>query len=198
MLRRSACLLFAALAMLSVPFGILARTASAQTIAACPSGVTITVAPPAAAAPTTVSVTVTPALNIKPAAAVDTTSFHLHYFVDTAPTATGTEIPIGDAKIIHSATTTQDLGSLSLGQHTVVVVLGQLNHTACDARGSVTFTVGQAAVTQPVGAATPVAPRAGNAGLFEAGGVSRLTVALLVGAVLLVTLGGRAVTGRGR
>ncbi|TAK79363.1 MAG: DUF4399 domain-containing protein, partial [Dehalococcoidia bacterium] len=112
--------------------------ASAQTPAACPTGVTLAVAPPTAAAPTTVTVAVTPAQNIKPASAADATSFHLHYFIDTPAAAAGTVIPTGDPKIVHG-TTTQDLGALAAGSHTVVAVLGQLNHTACDARATVTF-----------------------------------------------------------
>src|SRR5207253_1033420 len=54
MLARTACFLLAAvaaLAALAVPLGMLPHTASAQTIAACPTGVTINVAPPAASAP---------------------------------------------------------------------------------------------------------------------------------------------------
>jgi len=118
-----------------------APTPTVAALAACPTGVTLTVAPPAAAAPTTVTVTLSSQLNIKPASASDPTSFHLHYFVDTDATAAGQAVPTGNPKIIHSASTTQDLGALTAGQHTVSVVLGQLNHTACAVRGSVTFTV---------------------------------------------------------
>jgi len=102
--------------------------------------VTLTVSPPAASAPSSVSVTVSPQINIKAASAGDPTSFHLHYFVDTEATAAGTAVPTGNPKIIHSGSTTQDLGALTAGSHTVTVVLGQFNHVACDARGSVTFT----------------------------------------------------------
>jgi len=108
--------------------------------AACPTGVTLTVAAPGASAPTTVSVTLSSQLNLKPASAGDPTSFHLHYFVDTDAVAAGQAVPTGNPKIIHSASTTQDLGALAAGQHAVTVVLGQLNHTACAVRGSVTFT----------------------------------------------------------
>ena len=117
-----------------------APTPTAAPIAACPTGATLTVSPPTASAPSTVSVTVSPQLNIKAASAGDPTSFHLHYFVDTDATAAGTAVPTGDPKIIHSGSTTQDLGALTAGSHTVTVVLGQFNHVACDARGSVTFT----------------------------------------------------------
>src|SRR5687768_17533864 len=136
-------------------------TAIAQQLASCPTGATISVAAPTAAAPSTVNVTVTPALNIKAASAADVASFHLHYFIDTPATAAGIVIPSGDPKIIHSGTTTQDLGALGAGQHTVTVVLGQLSHAACDARGSVTFTLTQAVTATPA-AATPAATAAAS------------------------------------
>jgi hypothetical protein len=116
-------------------------TVPAPAPAACPTGVTLTVSAPSASAPTTVSVTLSSQLNIKPASAADPTSFHLHYFVDTDPAAAGQLVPTGNPKIIHSASTTQDLGALTAGPHTVSVVLGQVSHTACAVRGSVTFTV---------------------------------------------------------
>jgi hypothetical protein len=116
-------------------------TPTAAPIAACPADVTLTVSPPAASAPTTVTVALSQEVNIKPATAGDPTSFHLHYFVDTDPVAAGQAIPTGNPKIIHSGSTTQDLGALSAGSHTVTVVLGQFNHTACAVRGSATFTV---------------------------------------------------------
>ncbi len=168
------------------------RTASAQTAASCPTGVTLTVVPPTAAAPTTVGVTVVPAtLNIKAAAAADATSFHLHYFVDTPATAAGATIPSGDPKIIHSGTTTQDLGALAAGSHTVTVVLGQVNHTACDTRASATFTtVAAAAVAAPA--------KTGNAGLMSEGGDSVLLVGSLAGVVVLLTIGARRVSSRRR
>ena len=120
-------------------------TATAPALAACPTGVTLAVSPPSASAPTTVSVT----LSSQPTAE-ERTAFHFHYFVDTDPTAAGQAIPLGDPRIIHAhaagyvASTTQDLGALSAGQHTVWVVLGRApadGNTACDLRGSVTFTV---------------------------------------------------------
>lgn len=170
-------------------------TASAQTPGACPTGVTLTVAAPTAAAPTTVNVTVTPAQNIKPASAADATSFHLHYFVDTPATAAGGVIPTGDPKIIHSGTTTQDLGALAPGSHTVTVVLGQLSHTACDARGSVTFTT----VATVVPIAAPAAPaKTGNAGLAGEGESSILVVGSLMGVAVLLTAGARKIASRRR
>lgn len=195
MSRRLRWLLLATLLAAGVPMAT-ARTASAQTLTACPTGVTMTLTAPTAAAPTTVNVTITPAQNIKAATAGDTASFHLHYFVDTAVTAAGAVIPSGDPKIIHSATTTQDLGALAAGSHTVTVVLGQLNHTACDARATVTFTSPPAAAP----AATPVAApaKAGNAGLAGSGADSPLLVGALIGAALLLTVGARKISSRRR
>ena len=68
----------------------------------------------------------------------DFSSFHLHYFIDTPAAGAGSSIPTTDPKIIHSASTTQDLGALAAGTHTVTAVLGQLSHVACDARATVT------------------------------------------------------------
>lgn len=179
-------------AVFAVGFPIAATsTASAQTPGACPAGVTLTVAAPTAAAPTTVNVTVTPAQNIKPASAADATSFHLHYFVDTPATAAGGVIPSGDPKIIHSGTTTQDLGALAPGSHTVTVVLGQLNHTACDARASVTFTT-----VAPAPVAAPA--KTGNAGLVGEGGTSILLLGSLIGAAAILTVGARKIASQQR
>jgi hypothetical protein len=164
------------------------RTASAQGVAPCPAGVTLTVLAPDAAAPTTVNVTIAPALNIRAASAGDSTSFHLHYFVDTTPTPAGAAIPTDDSKVIHSGSTSQDLGALTPGMHTVAVVLGQFNHTACEARGSVTFIVGQS-----VGA--PIAPKSGNAGLADSSSAA-LTVVLLVGVAVVVVVAARILASR--
>lgn len=131
------------------------------TLAPCPTGVSISVTAPSPATPSTVTVAVSPALNILPAAAGDPSSFHLHYFVDTPPVPAGQSIPSNDPKIIHSGSTTQDLGTLAPGSHTVWVVLGQLTHVACDARGSVTFTTSQ------VAGAAPTPARTGNGGYLE-------------------------------
>lgn len=145
----------AVLGWLMVPSqSILAQTPGPVTLAACPSGVTLTVQPPTSSAPTVVSVQLSQTLNIKPASASDPTSLHLHYFIDTQPTAAGQTVPSGDPKIIHSGSTTQDLGTLSAGEHTVWVVVGQLNHTACEVRGSATFTT-----------VATAAPKTGDAGL---------------------------------
>jgi hypothetical protein len=161
------------------------------TPAACPTGTTLTVAAPTAAAPSTVTVTITPPLNIKAAATGDLTSYHVHYFIDTAATAAGTAVPTGDAKIIHSATLTQDLGALTPGSHTVTVVLGQVTHVACETRGSVTFTVAAAA------AASPAAPKTGNAGLNSDSSVALPAFALL-GLAFVLTAGARWTTSSSR
>ncbi len=194
MSRRFRWLSLVAVLALGIPFAS-TRTASAQTAADCPTGAALTIAAPTTAAPTTVTVTVTPAtLNIKPAAAADATSFHLHYFIDTPATATGATIPSGDPKIIHSGTTTQDLGALAAGPHTVTVVLGQVNHAACDTRASVTFTTAATPVAAPVAAPA----KTGNAGLDGAGGDSVLLMGSLLDIAALVTAGARKVTGRRR
>jgi hypothetical protein len=147
--------------------------------AACPTGVTLTVAPPSASAPTTVSVTLSSQLNIKPASASDPTSFHLHYFVDTDPVAAGQPVPTGNPKIIHSASTTQDLGALTAGSHTVTVVLGQFNHTACAVRGSVTFT----------SAALPVTGSGGYLDRSSSGMSMAVWLALASAALVVLCLG---------
>ncbi len=195
MFQRARWLMVPVLVAAVIPF-VSSRPASAQTIAACPVGATLTITAPTAAAPTTVNVTVTPALNIKAAAAADTTSLHLHYFIDTPATASGATIPSGDAKIIHSGTTTQDLGTLAAGSHTVIAVLGQLNHTACDTRATVTFTTVAAATTTAAPAAAPA--KTGNAGLAEDGSASMLLVGSLVGVAFVLTVGARKVSVRGR
>jgi hypothetical protein len=147
--------------------------------AACPTGVTLTVAPPSASAPTTVSVTLSSQLNLKPASASDPTSFHLHYFVDTDPVAAGQPVPTGNPKIIHSASTTQDLGALTAGSHTVTVVLGQFNHTACAVRGSVTFT----------SAALPVTGSGGYLDRSSSGMSMAVWLALASAALVVLCLG---------
>jgi len=160
-------------------------TASATPVA-CPTGVTIAVAAPAAGS-NSVTVTVTPPQNIKPGTAGDPTSYHLHYFIDTPPTAAGQAVPLGNASIIHSGSLTQDLGSLAPGSHTVYVVLGQLSHVACEARGQVTFNV----------AAAPTAPKTGTGGLVGGSGSSTAAEAFaLLAVTAMLTLGGRLATRR--
>ncbi|MDP9238483.1 MAG: DUF4399 domain-containing protein [Chloroflexota bacterium] len=130
-------------------FGVRVAKAAPAAIA-CPSGEVITVTAPSASAPTTVSVTVAPLVNLKPAKDAVADSFHLHYFVDIDPSTVvqaGQAVPTGNPKIIHSATTTQDVGALAAGKHSVWVVLGDVNHTTCTPMvvGSVSFDVAAAA-----------------------------------------------------
>ncbi len=147
---------FYALGAAPVAFG---QTPTA--LAPCPTGVTLTVSSPVSAAPTTVSVVLQPAQNIKAAVQADPASLHVHYFIDTDPTPAGKTVPSGDPKIIHSGLLTQDLGPLSAGPHTVWVVLGQLDHTACTTRGVVTFNYApQAAPAARAAAQAPAAPTA--------------------------------------
>ena len=127
-----------------------AKASAAPASIACPSGEVITVTAPSASAPTTVSVTVAPPVNLKPAKDAVADSFHLHYFVDIDPAtvvSAGQPVPTGNPKIIHSATTTQDVGALSAGKHTVWVVLGDVSHLTCSPMvvGSVSFDVAAAA-----------------------------------------------------
>jgi hypothetical protein len=178
-------------------------------LAACPTG-TLTVAAPTTAAPSTVTATIVPALtNLKAASAADAASVHLHYFVDTPATAAGSVVPVGDPKIIHSGTLTQDVGTLAAGSHTVVVVVGQLDHRACDLRGQVTFTAQAAATATPTAATTPAAtatvapvtpPSTGSGGLLgqasEATSSPLALAALALATVLAV--GGAAVATRRR
>jgi hypothetical protein len=173
----------------------------AATVAACPSGASLTVAAPTAALPTTVTVSVLPSsLNLKAGTSGDFSSFHLHYFLDTPATAAGSSIATTDPKIIHSASTTQDLGALAAGTHTVTVVLGQLSHVACDTRASVTFTTAQAGSPTPTPTATavtaPAAPKTGNAGLMKPGNSTGF--GLLAVLALAIVFTGRALVGRRR
>jgi hypothetical protein len=123
-----------------------ARTPQAPALKECPSGESISVTAPTVAAPTTVSVTVTPPVNLKPAKDADATSYHLHYFVDIDPATVaqaGQPVPTGNPNIIHSAATTQDLGALAAGKHTVWVVMGDVSHIVCNpvVQGTVSFDV---------------------------------------------------------
>lgn len=173
-------------------------TGTAVALAPCPTGGTLTVAAPTAGAPSTVTVTVAPALaNLKAASAADPASHHVHYFIDTPAPAAGAAIPTGNAAIIHSGTLTQDLGALAAGPHTVVVVVGQLDHKACDLRGQVSFTTA-AAQAAPTAAVTP--PKTGNGGLLRRtseAASSGLGMAALAVATL-VAVGGAAVATRRR
>ena len=134
---------------------------AAPAMAECPAGESITVTAPTAAASTTVSVTVAPPVNLKPAKDAVADSYHLHYFVDIDPATVvqaGQAVPSGNPKIIHAAVTTQDVGALSNGRHTVWVVLGDVSHIACTPMvvGTVSFDVSGAALPKTgTGSSTP-------------------------------------------
>ncbi len=161
--------------------------------APCPTGGTLTVGAPSASAPTTVSVTIAPPLgNLKAASAGDPQSLHVHYFIDAPAPAAGTAIPTGNPAIIHSGTLTQDLGALSAGSHTVVVVVGQLNHTACPLRGQVTFT----SSAQAAAAVSP--PKTGSGGLLgqTTEAVSSPLGMAVLAAFTLIAVGGAGIATR--
>jgi hypothetical protein len=56
---------------------------------------------------------------------------HLHAFVDKDVTA-GQPIPVGDAAIVHSATSPVMVTGLTPGAHTIRIVLGNGNHVPFD------------------------------------------------------------------
>jgi len=162
--------------------GATGTASAAPSQAPCPSGESISVTAPTAAASTTVSVTVTPPVNLQPAASGDAASYHLHYFVDIDPATVvtaGQPVPTGNPKIIHSASTTQDLGALSAGRHTAWVVLGDVSHLVCDpvVQGSVSFDIAAAAL-----------PTTGTGGTTAGG---------LDASALWLTLAGAVVAGAG-
>jgi hypothetical protein len=132
-----------------------------------------------------VKVTVTPSINIQPAMPPNPSSYHLHYFIDTEPTAAGSMVPFGNPRIVHTNQTTLEVTGLSAGSHLVTVVLGQYNHTACPARGSDSFQVG--AAVQP--------PRTGSAGLVSGGGSDDAYAAFaLLSVATMLTLSARLAT----
>jgi hypothetical protein len=55
---------------------------------------------------------------------------HLHVFVDVPPVAPGVAVPVGDPKIIHSATSPVTVTGLEPGDHTIWVVFGDGAHIA--------------------------------------------------------------------
>ncbi len=197
-----AILMLGATALLASSERVLAQTPTATgtavALAPCPTGGTLTVAAPSASAPSTVTVAIAPPLaNLKAASAADPTSLHVHYFIDTPAPAAGAAIPTGNPSIIHSGTLTQDLGALAAGSHTVVVVVGQLDHRACDLRGQVTFTTA-AAQAAPTAAVSP--PKTGTGGFLgqtSEAASSGLGMAFLSVATL-IAVGGAAIATRRR
>lgn len=176
-----------------------APTTQAQTApAACPANLVLTLAAPTAAAPTTVTATVTPTVTLKAATAADPASFHVHYFIDVDPTTVvkpGEAIPTGNPQIVHSASLTQDLGTLSAGSHKVSVVLGQVSHQAC-AGADGKLAVG--AVTFQVGAAAAAPPKTGQAGIVTSPRSTTSTVWGLIVLAALLPAAGRLLTAKRR
>ena len=172
-------------------FGLLpllvAPPAGAQT--PCPEGVSVSVLPPDAKAPTTVNVRVEPTEHFRAIALREVGPFTLHYFVDGAVTPAGEAVPTGDPRVIATSATSQRLGLLGPGAHTVTVVLAQSDGIACAARGATSFIVGQQA-------GQPIAPQSGNAGLAGSS-TAAATVVLLVGAAAAVVIAARLWTTRG-
>ena len=166
-------------------FGIFGATASAQSNeptepAQCPDmSLELSYANGA------VTTKVTPAnVNIKSPAAGDLNSFHLHYFVDLDPATVltpGQPVPMGNPKIIHSASLTQSVADLPAGPHQVWVVAGRMNHVPC--AGGVQATVKFNAAPKP--------PATGDS-LTSGDNSSSLLLAASVAAVLL---GATAVAG---
>lgn len=158
--------------------------AAAQTPATCPTGVALAVTPPDAAAATTVTVALTPAVALRLPAAGEDGAFTLYYFLDTPPVAAGAAIPSGDPRVFPGASAAQDLGPLTAGTHTVAVVLGTTDRTACEVVGATTFLVGQSA------GRAPGAPKLGNAGLADSG-TSSLVIVVLIAVTVAVVVGAR-------
>jgi hypothetical protein len=59
--------------------------------------------------------------------------YHLHYFLDenAAPyLGTGTPVPMGNPKIVHTAATQTTFDNVTAGNHTVAVMLSGSNHVS--------------------------------------------------------------------
>jgi hypothetical protein len=57
--------------------------------------------------------------------------YHLHYILDVDPTpylGTAMPIPLGDPRIIHSASTSVTFDNVAVGTHTLAVVMTGSNH----------------------------------------------------------------------
>jgi len=120
--------------------------------------------------PVTITVVTTGAL-IKPATDNDPNAAHLHYFIDRDPATVvkqGQPIPTGQPDIIHTPDTSEQMPTLSPGQHTVWVVLAHTDHTPYNpnVQDQVSFNVGGgAAVTQA--SPQPQMPVSGRGGLLR-------------------------------
>lgn len=138
--------------------GVHAQSPTATpTPAPCPTGVSLVVNAPTASAPAVVTVGMPAGITLKPASANDRNSFHLHYFIDTQPTLAGSPVPLNNPNVIHTDSTSVHIGARPSGTHSVTVVLGQVNHVACQVRGNVTFTLAQATTATPTPSPAPTA-----------------------------------------
>jgi hypothetical protein len=121
--------------------------------------------------------------TIKAATDNDPNAAHLHYFIDRDPATVlrpGEPIPTGQPDIIHTPDTTEQLPTLSAGQHRVWVVLAHTDHTpfSPNVQDQVSFSIGGAAQN-----ATPAQlPTTGET-------PSRLILASLAAACLLLGSG---------
>jgi hypothetical protein len=97
----------------------------------------------AAGQPVTVTMTVDGLSVVKADGDTSGRTGHLHLFVDRPPSPPGEPIPVGDAKIIHTAESIITLSDLSPGEHTIWVVAGDGTHVPLPAgvRDKVTVTV---------------------------------------------------------
>jgi len=118
--------------------------------------------------PVTITVVTSGAL-IKAATDNDPNAAHLHYFVDRDPATVvkqGQPIPTGQPDIIHTPDTSEQMPTLSPGQHTVWVVLAHTDHTPYNpnVQDQVSFSVGGGVVAQA--SPQPQIPVTGRGGLL--------------------------------
>jgi hypothetical protein len=163
MRRFAACTLIALASLGIATAGEIRAQAPLLPTPSCPPGVGLTVisAPLTQPGwPAIVQVALSRPVNLKPESAGDPTALLLFYLVDNLLVPPEFAIPVGDTsstiaaqpggpvlpgvpsrspKIIASASSTVDLGVLQPGPHVVFVELGQSDHLACEANGSVNF-----------------------------------------------------------
>lgn len=137
----------------------------------------------------TVFVTLVPTINIKAPSAGDPNSFHLHYFVDLNPSTVivpGQPLPGPgvNPKIIHSPELSMTFPDLAPGEHTVWVVLGQLNHVPCagGVQAAVKFTVTAAPKPPATGTGAASGDDTGAFVWASLAGVALLAAAAVAGA----------------
>ena len=189
---------FARLIAIGLGLGLSAAVLLPAVSAQTPPTITITAPANGATVTNPVSITITSAgATIKPATDGDENAAHFHYFVDRDPATVlqaGQPIPTGQPDIIHTAATTQELPSLTPGQHTVWVVLAHTNHVpfSPNVQAQVTFTVGAGGAAASSAAAA--LPASGTGGLLGNQAGSSLSPWLYAGLLLaLIVLGSVAV-----